>query len=397
MSIQEVRSPKEQPLYIISLVFSILVWAVLVLGTLGIGLVYVLFGVLGFLVFQALMVAAIKGNGVRISEKQLPELYARLASAAQKLGLKDVPEAYLVNDRGILNAFATRFWGRNFVILYAELVEACDQAGAGIDFVIGHEIGHHALGHLRLRGVLLPARIMPWLGPAYSRACEYSCDRAGQAVVEDPQAAITGLCVLAAGGRFAKQLSIDEYLNQQATTGHFWQAVVELNLSHPFLSKRIGALIAMREPARAQPPLGRNVFAYILAPFFALANPAAGGAGMLVVVAVIAMLAAIAIPQFMKFQQRAREQAMMQEYNRMGDTPAGLDDLRRAAGPDGQQVAPEVVEALMRQAAQQQPANDPLQAADAARVVPAEAAEEEAVPDNPPPRRGKGVKAKKHK
>jgi Zn-dependent protease with chaperone function len=351
MNISELRSPKERTLYVVALIFALIIWIAIVVSI--VGLVYALLGAVFYLIVRAVVLATIKGNGVRVTAQQLPELYKRLEAASQKLGLKEPPETYLVNQRGIFNAFATRFLGRNFIVLYAELAEACDQAGGGLDFIIGHEVGHHAFGHLRRLALLLPAHLVPLLGPAYSRACEYSCDRAGQAACDDPQAAITGLLVLAAGGRYAKQLNLDAYLEQRLTTGTFWQAIVELNMSHPFLSKRIGALIADKEPAKVK-PVGRNPFAYPLAPFFAFAGAGAGGAGSaIIIVAIMGVLAAIAIPKYESYVARSRQVHAAAALGGGGGVveDAALmtpDEMIRRAQQG--QLSPEQIEALMKRA-----------------------------------------------
>jgi Zn-dependent protease with chaperone function len=316
MELAQLRTDKEARLFPIAAVVSGIIWAVLVIGTLGIGLVYIVFGTLFYLMAHALFLAGIKGNGVRITKDQLPELYERIANASRRLGLNQPPDAYLLNHRGVFNAFATRFLGRDFIVLYAELLENSDEQNGSIDFVIGHEIAHHAFGHLRRNPFLLPSRLVPLLGPAYSRACEYSCDRAGLEVVGNIDSAIAGLAVLAAGGRYAKRLNVQAYLQQRLETGTFWMAVLELGMSHPYLPKRVGALIERSQPALV-PAVPRNPAAYVLAPFFGFAAAGAGGAAsVMMTVAIIGILAAIAIPNFIRYQERAkasRQQAIEQQ------------------------------------------------------------------------------------
>ena len=347
MDLIALRYKNERPLFVIALVVSIVVWLVVAITI--VGLVYVAVGALFLLMAQALMLAAIKGNGVLITSAQLPELHTRLEAASKKLGLASVPEAYLLGQRGLFNAFATRFLGRNFIVLYAELLENCDEDSGAIDFIIGHEMGHHALGHLKWRYVVFPGLVLPLVGPAYSRACEYSCDAVGQAVVDGkPDAAASGLAVLAAGGRYAKRMSIDAFMAQGATTGTFWQAVVELNSSHPFLPKRIAA-VRRRQNAANVPQTGRNPFSYVLAPFFAFS--AGGGAGtVLLIVAIIGILAAIAIPNFLKYQERARGLTPLGQLGAVDGAPAGLEAgdamaalaalqaKQQADEPDGQEA-----------------------------------------------------------
>lgn len=351
MSILELRTEKERTLFTISLVMSCLFWGGLILGTLGLGLVYVAVGAGVVLMTQAMFLAALRGNGVRITKDQLPDLYARIERAASRLQLEKVPEAYLLNDRGFFNAFATRFWGRDFVVLYAELLEACDEEDGSIDFIIGHELGHLALGHLKFAPLLLPSRAIPLLGPAYSRACEYSCDRAGTVAAQRPDAAVRGLLVLAAGGRYAKQINVEAFLEQRLETGNFWAGVVELGMSHPYLPKRVGALLADTRPEVAVPVVERNPLAYVAAPFF---GAGAVGAGAMALVMVVGMGAAVAIPSFIRYQEASAAAARSFEPGMEPDVVPREETLGEG------EMKPEELEALTKalEAAAQQAAAD---------------------------------------
>ncbi len=98
MDIQRLRTGKEKSLFAISLVVSLLAWIVVVVTVIGI--FYALFFGLFMLIAHVLMIAHIKGHGVRLSEKQLPEIYARVISASEKLGLKTTPEVYVMQAGG---------------------------------------------------------------------------------------------------------------------------------------------------------------------------------------------------------------------------------------------------------------------------------------------------------
>lgn len=227
------------------------------------GLAGIAFVVIGHAVF----LAHVKGNGVRLSEDQLPELYARCKAAAYKLGLDEVPAIYLLQSGGVLNAFATRLWSRNFVILFSELVNQCDDPRQ-LDFVLAHEMGHLAAGHLAWNGFLGPAQLVPWLGPAYSRAREYTGDRCGLAFVGELEPSLRGLAVLAAGGKLAQRIDLGECMKQCLEAGEFWMAVRELCSTHPYLCKRMAVL--SDQPPRGLRSVRRNPFAYVVAPLFGL-------------------------------------------------------------------------------------------------------------------------------
>jgi Zn-dependent protease with chaperone function len=303
------RSPKERPLFLTAAVLSAIAWLAMLVSVVGI--LYGLLGGLFLLVFQSLYFAHVRSNGLRLSDKQLPDLYARCKAAVARLGLAEVPEIYVVQSHGVLNAFAARLFSRNFVILNSALIDSCHD-DRQLDFVVGHEIGHLAAGHLKWRLVLAPAMFAPWLGPAYSRACEYTCDLCGLEVCGGLEPAARGLVVLAAGGKAAASADLEAYLLQRWETGGFWPAVVELGSSHPFLCKRVAALYEYVKPGSLK-PVSRNPLAYPFAPFLGFAAAGGGAGGGLLVIAMIGILAAVAIPNFVKFQERVRQQAEQQQ------------------------------------------------------------------------------------
>jgi Zn-dependent protease with chaperone function len=294
---------REPTLFALGAVFSAIVWLVVVVSL--VGLAYALFIGLFVLAAHALFLAHVRGDGVRVSERQLPDLYARVQAAAQKLGMAQVPEVYVLQSGGLLNAFATKLLSRRYVILLSDLVDHCEDPRQ-LDFVIAHELAHHAAGHVARQFFLLPFRMVPWLGAAYSRACEYTCDRAGLFVVGEPEAAMRGLVVLAAGGKLAARVDLEAFATQRLETGGFWMAVWELSASHPFLCKRVAALRAVSQPEAREAPVRRNPFAWPLAPVFGALGGGGSAGGAMAAIAVVGILAAIAIPNFIKYQERAR-------------------------------------------------------------------------------------------
>jgi Zn-dependent protease with chaperone function len=268
-------SPKEPPLFVLGAVLSAMCWAALTLFTLGLGLVYAVL-VLGFVAMaHAVFLASVRGNGVRVGPDQLPDLHRRLETASRRLGMERVPELYLLQADGLLNAFATKLLSRRFVILSSSLADACTDPRQ-LDFVLGHELGHLAAGHLAWNAFLLPFRLVPWLGPAYSRAREYTGDRCGLAVVEELEPAMRGLVVLAAGGKYAGEVNLRAFAEQRAESGRFWMATTELMSSHPFLCKRVAELQALVHPGTVA-PVPRTPLAYPLAPILGMTAPGSSG------------------------------------------------------------------------------------------------------------------------
>lgn len=192
-------------------------------------------------VAHGMLVGYLRGSAVRIDEHQFPNLHERLEAAGKQLGMKRIPEAYILQGDGLLNAFATHFFGRRYVVLYSDIVEpAYEQGSEIVDFIVAHELAHHRRGHVTKLLLLWPARLMPLLGKAYSRACEYTCDRIALAAV--PQAGARGLALLAAGKRLYVRLDTRSYAEQSHRLGGFWTWAAELLSTHPHLSRRVRSI-----------------------------------------------------------------------------------------------------------------------------------------------------------
>ncbi|MFH0810017.1 MAG: M48 family metallopeptidase [Pseudomonadota bacterium] len=230
---------KERVYFRISLVISILVYLGLVVSVVGIA--YIVLGLAAAVIAHGLLIGNLRGNGVRVSEKQFPELHRIASQLANQMELNPVPAIYVLQAGGVLNAFATKFFGRNFVVIYSDVLELAYTKGeAELAFVICHELAHIKRKHLTWRWLLLPSMLIPFLGKAYSRACEYTCDRFGAHY--RPDGAVGGLLVLAAGKRLYRNVNAQEFGNQADTEHGFWVWFSEILSTHPNLPKRVNAL-----------------------------------------------------------------------------------------------------------------------------------------------------------
>ena len=203
---------------------------------------------------RGLMIGRLRGNGVRVSERQLPTLHRLVVGHARTLGLARVPDVYLLQAGGMLNAFATRFLGRDFVVIYSDVLAMAEQRGeAAVGFIVAHELAHVRRGHLKHRWLTMPGRMVPYLGAAYSRACEYTCDRFGAHC--QPDGGVDGLLALAAGPQLYRQVDAREYARQAETESGFFVRRAELMASHPNLPKRVAALLQHGVPVPAYSPV----------------------------------------------------------------------------------------------------------------------------------------------
>src|SRR5262249_46008053 len=213
---------------------------------------------------------------IRLGPHQMPGLYNRVASIAQRIGMEKVPDVYLLQSGGVLNAFATRFGRRRFVVLYSDLVRACGDNLDALDFIVGHELGHIHRGHLNWRWLITPAMVIPFLGTAYSRACEYTCDRYGFQAPSDPNRSLDGLCILAAGPQFVPYVNRQAFVDQHDDLNTAFMKLGEWFATHPPLAKRVAALapnLELDHRNSASATFGALLMAFVL-----FAVPVAGGA-----------------------------------------------------------------------------------------------------------------------
>jgi Zn-dependent protease with chaperone function len=258
LDLQPLINPRETIYFGICVVVSLIIYVVLagiilsggpLAGTI---LVYLVLGIVAVFVVHGLFLGQVRGNGVRVSSRQFPELNAMADRHARRLGLDETPAIFVLQSGGVLNAFATRFLGRNFVILYSDVLALATQKGEkAVSFIVGHELGHIQRKHMTRRAILYPAMLFPFLAGAYSRACEYTCDRFGNAL--EPEGGVDGLLVLAAGRDLYTQVSSTEFINQRETETGFFVRFAEILSTHPNLPKRVAALDAVRPRASAAP------------------------------------------------------------------------------------------------------------------------------------------------
>ncbi len=137
----------ETVLKVVSLIVSALAWAALLYFTKGLVLIYVLLFGLIYLFAQSALIAHIKGTGVRVAADQYVDLHERFEKCCQQIGLEPAPQ-YFVLRTNSFNALATRFLGRNLVVLFADVLDALKDNPAALNFYMGHELGHLRRKHL---------------------------------------------------------------------------------------------------------------------------------------------------------------------------------------------------------------------------------------------------------
>lgn len=224
-------------------VLTVVLGIVFTIASLGIFL-WVIGSILALSLFTHwLQIGYIRTNGVKVTERQFADLYQTYQRVGQEMGIRLLPDVYILQAGGVLNAFATRFFQKNMVILYSDVVELSrDGYTKEVEFVIAHELAHIRRNHVQKQWAMMLGGWIPFLGSAYSRACEFTCDRMAAHHIQDQAASKRALTILAIGGKLAKEVSEFDYLYEASRENGFIAKLSELLSTHPPLPKRIAAI-----------------------------------------------------------------------------------------------------------------------------------------------------------
>ncbi len=249
---QYLVSQKERIYFVIRLFFSLVIYLGLGVGLFNdvasevINLTQIVMALTGLTVMlffvyvlrNGVFIGLIKSFSVKITERQLPEIYEMTEKIAKGLNIKRMPNIYLLQQGGSLNAFAKKYFNANYIVIYSDLLEAFYEGDKdAVEFVIAHEMGHIKRNHFWKDVLLAPSLFIPYLPMAYYRACELTCDNIGKYF--SPNGAVNGILILASGKALYKYLDVSEYLNQEQEDASFWRWWVEKMLTHPNLYKRL--------------------------------------------------------------------------------------------------------------------------------------------------------------
>lgn len=205
--------------------------------------IYILIFVFYFWLLRVFMVGHLRGNGVQITANQFPEVFSMIAEASTALGLKNPPKVFLVQSGGALNAFATRFAGKDYVAIYSDVFSTISSQPDVLKFILSHELSHVSRKHIQKRFWTFLSFYVPFLGSAYSRACEYTCDSFAAEII--PNGSVDGLLLLAAGRDLFARVNLEQYLAAFDSNNTGAVKFAGLFASHPHLPKRIKYLASL--------------------------------------------------------------------------------------------------------------------------------------------------------
>lgn len=191
--------------------------------------------------------AQIFANCIRVSETQYPEIYKTVTDLAKEMGMVEIPFVFIVPEKGQLNAYALRFIGHAYVVMYAALVDLMLKRNATreLRMILGHELAHHAAGHVSIlkNFLIFPVLWIPLFGfllhRAYYRACELTADRIGMILTGDLEAATRSLTSLAGGCEsLSSQTNINAFIHQEMEFITFFGFLNDVVSTHPRLTRR---------------------------------------------------------------------------------------------------------------------------------------------------------------
>lgn len=189
--------------------------------------------------------AKVRSMSLRITKHNFPEVYELIKEYARRLRMKQVPKAYVMQSNGVLNAFSSFLFRKQYIEINAEIFEVAYREFHDMDalgFVIAHEMAHIYYGHATLHYHLLIwfSNNIPVFGAIASRTREYSADRLAQRVSGTD--GVEAMFMLIVDRHLYKMVDREDYLQEAAQQKGFFLWIVNLLADHPVLCKRIRAL-----------------------------------------------------------------------------------------------------------------------------------------------------------
>ncbi len=209
-----------------------------------VGILILLGALIGVVISHGYFAACIRQNSVKVSEKQFPEVYETVKRLCNAMKIAVVPEVYIMNGAGALNAFAAKLLKKDYVIIYSDIFQMAYEEGAEeLEFVLCHELVHIKRKHTSNWVKKIGSMFVPFLELAYSRACEFTCDI--QAVYFTGRKSSHALAMLAVGNKVHKKINLQAVIEQAQAERGFFPWLVEITSTHPALPKRIKNIEAM--------------------------------------------------------------------------------------------------------------------------------------------------------
>ena len=207
---------------------------------------YGIFGIISLFITLYLNFASVKASSLKITQRNFPEIYSLVHSYAYRLGMKKVPEIYIVQQNGMLNAFSSFIFGRQYILVNTEVFEVAFREHKDMNalaFILAHELSHIYYGHATLHYNLpiLFSGSLPIFGQIASRTREFSCDRLAQRLTNYD--GVRSIVMLMVDRHLYPMVDVQDYVDATINEHGFFLWLVNILSSHPIMPKRIRALI----------------------------------------------------------------------------------------------------------------------------------------------------------
>lgn len=195
-------------------------------------------------------------TGIHVSRNAYKQLYEIVVDCAKELG---IPVPYVIISDCVHGLNACTAGTNQFSFIAISTVLPIIFSREEMKFVIGHECGHLALGHVVYHSAVsmmgTAGGLLPLVGPiiaktisyslnAWGRRSEISADRAGLICCGDINVAKHALMRLEGGMLNIDNVDIDEYVreSEKMLDSTSICKFAEFNMQHPIIPKRIKAL-----------------------------------------------------------------------------------------------------------------------------------------------------------
>jgi len=253
IDVDSIRHEKEKTYFIIKIIFSSLIWiagitaVILTEKTVWVFLyvaVSILFISITLWISGQILKSVLYGNSVKVNSNQYPEIHKIATDFSQRLGLSYTPEIFICNRNGLINAIAIKGLSKRYILLYSSLIDLmlANNKNDALSMIIGHELGHHAAGHLSVSKNLFlsPASLIPFLWSAYHRACELTADRIGFVLSDNLVESQNALIALALGSeRLIPKVNVIEFCIQENEVPEIVGFIQKIFSGYPRTTRRV--------------------------------------------------------------------------------------------------------------------------------------------------------------
>lgn len=195
-------------------------------------------------------------TGIHVTPSTNNYLYEIVEECAECL---DMPVPYTIISDSVKGINACTAGTDQFAFIAVSSILSAVMSREQLKFVIGHEMGHLALGHIvyhtAINLVGIAGSLLPLVGPvidktlslplnAWSRRSEISADRAGLICCGEVETAKKALFRLEAGFTDISNIDVDAYVreSEKMLGSSTFGKLAEIAQTHPIIPKRIKAL-----------------------------------------------------------------------------------------------------------------------------------------------------------